>query len=77
VRCDWRVDDGVLRLNIDVPPGVKALVTVPTPDPSRVTESGLPIADAPGVTPSPSGPAVFTIESGRYSFVAPATSVRP
>jgi alpha-L-rhamnosidase len=76
VRCDWRVEDDELRLELDIPPGIKARVTVPTDEVAKVTESNVPAARAPGVTalPSTASAAVFAIGSGRYVFVAPFAS---
>ncbi|QDV75585.1 family 78 glycoside hydrolase catalytic domain [Botrimarina mediterranea] len=73
VRCDWLIEGESLRLEVDVPPGVEARVTIPTADATRVTESDLPADRATGVEslPSADGTAAFAVGSGSYLFVAP------
>lgn len=76
VRCDWHVEDDELRLEIDVPPGIEARVTVPTDNATKVTESNAPAAQVLGITvlPPTANAAVFAIGSGRYVFAAPLSS---
>lgn len=76
VRCDWRVEDDKLCVEVDIPPGIEARVTIPADDIPKVTESNGPAAQASGVTslPSQTGAAVFAIESGSYVFLAPFSS---
>ncbi|MEV0797223.1 glycoside hydrolase family 78 protein [Kribbella sp. NPDC050281] len=61
VSTRWEITDGVLRLDVVVPPGATATVHVPTPDPDSVRESGQPL-----------GQQVCTVSSGTYSFTATA-----
>ena len=74
IGTDWKVSDGWLTLTVDVPANTTATVFVPTPNPSAVTESGRPAAQAPGVLSFKvaNGAAVCHVGSGRYVFRAPA-----
>ncbi len=75
IVSDWRIDRDRLHLEVEVPVNTTAVVHVPTEDPASVTESGIPAAEAPGVTVSPSEPtgaAVFEVGSGHYVFAAEA-----
>jgi alpha-L-rhamnosidase len=75
IVSDWRIDGDRLSLEVEVPVNTTAVVRVPTRDPSSVTESGVPAAEAPRVTPLPSAPtgaALFEVGSGQYSFAAAA-----
>jgi alpha-L-rhamnosidase len=76
VRCDWRLEDDELRLQVVVPPGIEARLTIPTDDVAKVTESNVPATQAPRVTALPPtvNAAVFAVGSGRYTFVAPHSS---
>ncbi len=60
-----------LRLDVRVPPNVGATLVIPTRTATTVTESGLPLASAPGVTVLGSGPEELRVElvSGHYSFI--------
>ena len=73
IVSDWRIVDGRLRLEVEVPVNVTATIRVPTSDPSTVTEDGRPAQGAPGVTALPGdalGGARFEVGSGRYVFGA-------
>ena len=70
IRSAWKLDGGVVTLDVTVPPNVTATVYVPTADAAAVTEGGRPAAEAPGVTPLP-GTAAFRVGSGTYHFEAP------
>ena len=68
--CDWQLQDARLHMKVTIPPGVTATVYVPTGDASSITESGVPVAEAPGVeqlTPQ-QGAAVFRVSGGQYQF---------
>ncbi|MEV0385883.1 family 78 glycoside hydrolase catalytic domain [Nonomuraea sp. NPDC050643] len=64
LRSRWEVSGGVLRLEVQVPPGALATVHVPTTDPSSVRESGAPVdgvaTDSALVCRAGSGRHVFT-----------------
>ncbi len=71
VASSWRKSkDGVLDLDVTVPVGATATVSVPAANRWAVAESGKPAADAPGVTfvRYADGRAVFSVGSGTYSF---------
>ncbi|WP_165555695.1 alpha-L-rhamnosidase [Kribbella pittospori] len=61
VSTRWEITDGVLRLDVVVPPGATATIHVPTPDPDSVRESGQPL-----------GQQVCRVGAGTYSFTAKA-----
>ncbi|MFG2000504.1 family 78 glycoside hydrolase catalytic domain [Spirillospora sp. NPDC048911] len=69
-RTSWTRADGVLRLEVGVPPGATAIVHVPAGDPGRVRESGVPVADAAGIQilGTEPGALVCRVVSGDYSF---------
>ncbi|WP_435226103.1 family 78 glycoside hydrolase catalytic domain [Streptomyces sp. Tue6028] len=75
ITCGWNLADGLLTVACSVPPGVTAMLHMPTADPGSVQEGGAPAADRPGVLavePHPAGAAV-RLASGHYviSAVAP------
>ena len=73
IASAWRLEKGVLRLDVTVPPGTTATVHVPTSAPEAVTEGGRPASQSHGVQAAgvAGGKAVFRVESGEYSFEAP------
>ncbi|MFC5828230.1 alpha-L-rhamnosidase [Nonomuraea insulae] len=54
----WELDGGMLRLEVQIPPGAQATVHVPTTDPASVRESGTPVDQ------------VCRVGSGSYSFTS-------
>lgn len=73
IRSEWRLSDGRLILNIDVPPNTTATVVVPTDNPASVTESGQPVTMAASVhfVSAANGTAVYEVGSGHYQFSSP------
>jgi alpha-L-rhamnosidase len=73
IASNWRLDRGVLHLDVTVPPGTTATVHVPTTRPAAVTEGQRPAAQSPGVRAVgvEQGKAVFEVDSGEYAFEAP------
>jgi alpha-L-rhamnosidase len=73
VVSDWRMDGGVIRLRVVVPPNTSATISVPTKDAQAVRESGRIAAHAPGVKAlDPEKDAArFQVDSGEYLFTAP------
>jgi len=74
IVSDWRVENGELILEIEVPVNTRAEVRLPTNDAGAVTESGRPARDADGVRPLPATQdqsARFALGSGRYRFASP------
>lgn len=74
VSTGWELADGVLRLEVSMPPGANATVHVPTSEPASVTESGRPIAEQDDIDVLGGADGVLRcrIGSGRYTFVAAA-----
>lgn len=73
IVSNWRLERGVLHLDVSVPPNSTARVYLPTNKPEDVKEGGRPAAQSPGVRPAgaENGKAVFEVVSGDYSFEAP------
>ena len=75
IVSNWRLERGVLHLDVTVPPGTTATVHVPTSKPAAVTEGRRPAAQSPGVRADgvgvEKGKAVFEVDSGEYAFEAP------
>ena len=74
----WERNAGTLALEVRIPANAQALVHIPTSDPSRVMESGRPVARSAGVTfvGADRGASVFRIGSGHYKFTAPDEAPR-
>ncbi len=73
IVSDWKTERGRLRLHLVIPANTTAAVYMPTSDPAVVTESGRPVAKAPGVKVlgNQNGRPVFEVGSGDYVFAAP------
>jgi alpha-L-rhamnosidase len=61
VRSNWRLEDGLLSLDVEIPVNSTAMVEIPTRDPTSVREGGRLL-----------GGARVELGSGRYSFTAAA-----
>jgi len=74
----WERNAGTFALEVRIPANAQALVHIPTSDPSRVMESGRPVARAVGVTfvGADRGASVFRVGSGHYEFTAPDEAPR-
>jgi alpha-L-rhamnosidase len=72
IVSDWRIEKGVFHLDVTVPVGTSATVSLPTSAPAGVMEGGRPVAQAVGVDPMAmvDGRAVVRVRSGRYAFSA-------
>ena len=70
----WSRVDGVLKLDVTVPPGATATVHVPTADPGGVRERGLPVREATGVrvVHVEPGTLVCRLTSGDFHFTSAA-----
>ncbi|MDQ2660677.1 MAG: family 78 glycoside hydrolase catalytic domain [Actinomycetota bacterium] len=70
IATDWRQDGGDFTLDVTIPENTTATVVLPSGTPWAVTESGVPVADAPGVTlgESEAGSTSFEVGSGSYAF---------
>jgi len=73
VRSEWRKENGLFRLDVAIPPNVRATVYIPGSDAAAVRESGSSAAGAEAVQflRRENGVLVFAIGSGRYAFAAP------
>ena len=72
ISSRWEKKDGIVQMNIAIPVNSTATVYVPATDAKKVTESGVAIPLAKGVTfLKMEGPcAVFQVQSGTYQFVS-------
>lgn len=70
IATRWRKRGQEFSLEVRIPPSVTATVTVPSRDPSTVTESGKPISQGEGVTAlgEDAGKATYAVTSGVYHF---------
>jgi len=78
IESRWQIQDGSFHYRIAVPPNTTAEVHVPATDLKDITESGRPVAQAPGVVFLRMDPArgtnegirraVFGVGSGEYEF---------
>jgi alpha-L-rhamnosidase len=73
IVSDWRIERGLIRLRVVVPPNTSATVSVPTAHAEAVRESSRIPREAPGVRElePAAGAAHFRIDSGEYVFTAP------
>jgi len=72
IVSDWKIEDGVFRLNVTIPANTTATVYVPADSAEQVTESGLPVMKAKQVRllRMDDDTAVFAVGSGDYHFVS-------
>lgn len=69
IETRWhRVGDRGLTLDLSVPPGATAVISMPTTEPARINEGGRPIVDRYTAALSNDGRTVFEVPSGRYAF---------
>lgn len=71
VSTDWSSVGGQLRLDVKIPVGSTATVRVPAANAWAVSESGVAVEDADGVTKvtADGGDILVSIGSGQYSFI--------
>ena len=72
VASSWHQSATGFELDVTVPPNSAAKVRVPVRAGDEVRESGVPAAQAPGVTflESTGGASIYAVGSGTYDFVA-------
>jgi hypothetical protein len=72
IVSNWRIENGVLRLDATVPPGTTATLYLPSAAPALVTENGQPAGQSAGVKAfgADNGRAVFELASGSYQFAS-------
>jgi len=70
IISDWRIEDGMFKLNVTIPANTTATVYMPAESASGVTESGRPATSAEGLRflRIKQGKAVFAAGSGYYEF---------
>jgi hypothetical protein len=72
IVSNWRIAGGQFQIDVTVPSGTTATLSIPTSDPASVTEGGRPADRAVGVktTAAETGKAAFVLASGSYRFAA-------
>jgi alpha-L-rhamnosidase len=67
----WYTQDQAMHVDVEAPPNTTARVRLPAAAATYVTESGIPLEEAPGVhgIHTDGHDTVFEIDSGSYSFV--------
>jgi alpha-L-rhamnosidase len=76
IRSGWRLEGGLIHLDVEIPPNTDAVVELPTRDPSSVREGGRLLDEDPSIRKlPPASPQAVRLElgSGRYSFSAVAS----
>jgi len=70
IVSDWKLDRAAFSLKVTIPANTTATIYVPAISAAAVTESGQPLAAAPGVKflRLENGRAVLAVESGNYAF---------
>ena len=73
IMSGWKLEEGKLNLDVEIPANTTAIVFVPTTDPSTVREGGMLAGSSPGVkhVRDEKGCAVFEVGSGKYEFESP------
>jgi alpha-L-rhamnosidase len=79
ITSNWRTEDGILTMEVDVPANTTATIHVRTPSPASVMEGGRPVAIGDGIhaIACRADAAVIEVGSGRYVFTAPAPARAP
>ena len=74
IECDWSIDNNTFTLNVTIPANAKATIRFAAPSLEAVTETGQPVAAAPGISNCHLSDTQFTCETaaGRYRFTTPA-----
>jgi alpha-L-rhamnosidase len=70
--CDWKLVNGVLRLEVIVPPNTTSEIVIPATTAQAVRENGAPAAAGPGVKSASydEGALTVVVGSGHYVFTA-------
>ena len=75
VRSSWRVEDGLLYFDVEIPVNTTAVVQIPTRDSTSIREGGRIIDEVTAIRElraTRPDAARFELGSGRYSFTAAA-----
>ena len=70
IAVSWRKRDGAVTLDVSIPPNTTATLVLPVGQPESLTESGQPVAQAPGIKASVArdGATALELGSGKYVF---------
>ena len=70
IAVSWRKRDGAVTLEVSIPPNTTATLVLPVSQPEGITESGKPVAQAPGikVAVARDGATALELGSGKYAF---------
>jgi hypothetical protein len=70
IVSSWKIEDKFLTMSITIPVNCTALVSIPQPDPEKITESDKPIREASSVKllTVKNGKTICEIGSGNYIF---------
>ena len=73
VESSWEKNNGLTTLKVSIPANTTAVVYLPAPDPSGVTESSVEAGKAAGVhyLRKERNAVVYEIASGQYEFTFP------
>jgi alpha-L-rhamnosidase len=72
IRSEWKIQNGMLTLNVAVPPNTTATVYLPTQDPKSIKEGNAPLSRAQGARRlrDETGRCVLEVQPGQYTFEA-------
>lgn len=73
IASSWQFTNKTVTLNVNIPANTTADIYVPTTNANAITESGVPIASALGVTyvGVSNNAAIYNVGSGSYQFSSP------
>lgn len=77
VSSGWKVDNGKVQLDVDIPPNTTATVFIPADQAEGVMENGKPLASAKDIkmTGAEKGYVVVKIGSGKFRFASRVNSI--
>ncbi len=73
ISVEWHTSGDQFKMDISLPPGVRARLDLPARDRKSVTESGRPVTEGPGLAfreTSPAGRVYFALLSGDWKFAS-------
>lgn len=73
ISSSWKIEDNNLTMKVKIPAGCRALVEIPQPDPGKITESGIQLADYKELSfiGTKGDKTICEISSGEYIFLTP------
>ncbi len=79
IASSWQRNGEHFNLDVTIPPNTTATVFIPAKDEKSLTESGVPVAAAPGVhvVRTTNSAVVCAVVSGQYHFQSLATPMNP